>query len=207
REHRLWVLARWVLRENWLRREPIAVQAVLDRIDSRLVGLPDGLKVVELVPDPHRDAFEAAKRDGIATLVPELEPPRADFDGGMAWDAWNREGHLKRTHRAYELALDGLQHLLAGRFRSLTPWMQTASTLPAVLHIEIDFSDHPQFRGAPTQNSWLDPLPEGSESRVEARFGKVEQWDADRWHRQVSKLRRLRPRQSRWIGAVHHRGV
>ncbi len=150
---------------------------------------------------------EAAKRDGIATLTPELEPPRADFGGGYGWDAWDREGHLRRTQRAYELALDGLQYLLAGRFRSLAPWMQTVSTLPAVLHIEIDFSDRPDFRGAPTQNSWLDPLPYGSESRVEARFGKVGQWDADRWHRQVGKLRRLRPRQSRWIGVVHHQGV
>jgi hypothetical protein len=35
----------------------------------------------------------------------------------------------------------------------------------------------------------------------------VEQWNADRWHRQVSKLRRLRPRQSRWIGVVRHHGV
>lgn len=204
REHRLWVLARWILRENWWRRDPIAVQAVLDRIDARSAGVPEGFVPIA---DPRRDIFEAAKRDGITTLVSGLEPPREDFGGGKVWDAWDRDGHLRRTQQAYELALSGLLHLLTGRFRRLAPWMQTASTLPAVLHIEVDFSDHPYYLGAPTKTSWLEPLPDGSESRVEARFGKGERWDADRWHRQMTTLRRLRPRQSRWIGVVYDRGV
>lgn len=125
REHRLWVLGRWVLGKNWLRREPITVQAVLDRIDSRLAGLPPGLKVVEVVPGPHREAFEAAKQDGIETLAPELEPPRAGLGGNVVWSYWDRDGHLRRTQRAYELALAGLHHLLADRFSRLAPWMQT----------------------------------------------------------------------------------
>lgn len=207
REHRLWVLARWVLRRNWLDREPIAVQAVLDEIDSRLARVPDGFVGVDLIPDPQRDAFQAALDDGITILAPELQGPRPDFPGGSSWDAWDADGHLRRTKRAYELALAGFEHLVGGRFAELAPWMQTASTLPAVLHIEIDFNEHPDVGRYASENSWLDPLPEGSESRVEARLAEVRQWDAERWRGQVQKLRRLRPRQARWIGVVHQQGV
>jgi hypothetical protein len=207
RQHRLWVLARWVLHRNWLDREPIEVQAVLDEIDSRLAGAPDGFVAVELIPDPQRGAFEAALDDGIMILTPELQGPRPDFPGGNSWDAWDADGHLRRTKRAYELALTGFEHLVGGRFAELAPWMQTASTLPAVLHIEIDFNEHPDVGGFASENSWLDPLPEGSESRVEASLAEVRQWDAERWQGQVQKLRRLRPRQARWIGVVHQQGV
>jgi hypothetical protein len=141
------------------------------------------------------------------TLAPELQGPRPDFAGGNSWDAWDADGHLRRTKRAYELALAGFEHLVGGRFAELAPWMQTASTLPAVLHIEIDFNEHPDIGSFASENSWLDPLPEGSESRVEASLAEVRQWDAERWQGQVQKLRRLRPQQARWIGVVHQRGV
>lgn len=207
RQHRLWIVAKSVLGLGWIHREPIEVQDVLNRLDAQVDAVLVAFPKAEIRVNPNRPAFEQLLADGVTVLSPTLEPPRAEFSGGWVWDGWDRDGHLKRTQQAYELAVAGYEHLTQGQFAALSPWMQTASTLPAVVHVEIDFSDTPGFEGAPTETMWLEPLPFGESSRVETRFGSGVRWNREEWQRRQSDLRRLRPNQARWIGMVLHHGV
>lgn len=205
----LWLVAKAVLELGFLARDPVPLDDVLERLDPKADVLLSGWPPrAEVRIQPNRRALEELRDQGVTVLEPALEPPRPDYTGGWVWNAWDLEGHLKRTREAYELALATFEHLVAGPFRSLAPWMQTASTLPAVIHVGVSFSDRADFEGAPLEDMWLEPLPEGSQSRVEVHRAEGRpDWTHDVWQERIAELRRLRPLQARWIGMVLHHGV
>lgn len=196
---RLWHVARVVFRLPFTAREPVPVARLMEALDTRADFVAAAVGPTIAVKR-NRQALQTLIDQGVESIPPPFEPPRLDFAGGWSWDAWTTEGHLVRARQVYELALAGFEHLIAGPFAALAPWMQTASTLPARVNVRIVFSGDPGLQGAPIADLWLDPLPAGSDSEVhvwqdEGRFN----WEPEDWEPQLAELRRLRPRQARWL--------
>jgi hypothetical protein len=206
-EAHYWMVAKAVLGLGFLHREPVPMSLLLERLhEARGVLVTSRLAIDADVASAKLQRLMDER--GITQLRPVLEAPREDYTGGWAWDAWTSEGHIHRAADAYRLAVAAYEALLQGPFSALRPWMQTAATLPARVNVRVSFSDRPDFRGAPLEHVWLEPLPEGAVSEVDVDFAHGgRDWDQDEWRRRLAQLRNLRPRQARWIGLVHHHGV
>jgi hypothetical protein len=207
RLHHLRIIAKQVLGINRFKDDPIEVRAVIDHLDARDKSLLNVLPEVDIAQHRNRADFEQLLAEGVTSLPSTLESPDPERPGRWVWNLWSKQGHLKRAEQAYSMALGAFEHLIATDFAALAPWMQTASTLPAVVHVEVNASDSAIDQGAPSESMWLEPLPQGADSRVEVRFGSGERWSREQWREKMRELRRLRPLQSRWIGIVYHHGV
>jgi hypothetical protein len=207
-ESKLWTTATALLDLSFLHNEPILIEPLIEAIppDADVVINAKGRLVSTAgFTDALRQRFER----GQAELAPPLPGPDRMFGGGFIWDPWSDTQLLERTRAVYELALHGYTNVTDTLVSSLAPWMQTAVTLPALLHGRL----HPAeigggAFGGPTMTWWLEAIPAGEASQIAIEIEHVE--DRDLWgeigHDLVIRARSLRPRQARWLDATLHSG-
>lgn len=134
-------------------------------------------------------------------------PDRPHTGGGWIWEPYGPERLLERTVAVFELALAGYQHVVSRWFTGLAPRMRTAVTLPAVLRARVHAPTDHSFAGGPSIRWYLDPLPDGSTSRVEMELSDEAGWTWDVGDEAWSRVRALRPHAAKWIDLVVHGGV
>jgi hypothetical protein len=150
-------------------------------------------------------ALQLRLDSGEAAIEPPFPGPDLSGQHRFIWEPWSEQRLLERTRAVFTAALLGYEALVTGLFASLAPWMQTAVTLPAVLHGELNPGDPAVgFTGGPTIAWWFEALPSDDTSRVEIKIEcedrRREQYEEFRGT--ALRSRTLRPREARWLDAT-----
>jgi hypothetical protein len=149
-------------------------------------------------------ALRAKLTAGVEKLTPPFPGPDLQ-PSGWVWSAWGEQRLLERTRAVYMAAIEGYEALTAGQFSSLAPWMQTAVTLPAVLHGYLNPGNRAKgFEGSPLISWWLEALPVGDTSRVELEIQHQDRREEEHaeFEQHAQNTRTRRPQQSAWLGST-----
>jgi hypothetical protein len=185
--------------------EAIPIQPISDAIpdDAELLMSAGGRRILDRgIPA----ALHAKLADGTDTLDPPFPGPD-QTQGGWVWSGWSEQRMLERTQAVFTAAIHGYEWLAASQLQSLAPWMQTAVTLPAVLHGYLNPGDPTRgFASGPTIEWWLEALPAEQPSRVEI---ELEHEDRREEHHamfveQARRSRTQRTQQRAWLDSTSH---
>ena len=189
--------------------EAIPIKPVIDALpaDADVVLTTNGRRVVTtgLVP-----ALRRRLDAGETHIQPPFPGPDLPFHGGFVWDGWSTQRLLDRTKAIFLAAMQGYEALATGLFASLAPWMQTAVTLPAVLHGYLDPGHREEgWAGAPTIVWWLEALSIGQTSCVQIAIEHEDRREEQfaEFRGTALQARALRPRQARWLDATMHSSI
>jgi hypothetical protein len=193
---------------SFMHDQPIAIAPTADAIpeDAEIMIFGPGRRILTR-------GVGRALRAKLTAGVEELTPPFPGPDllpGGWVWSAWGEQRLLERTRAVYAAAIEGYEALTAGQFSSLAPWMQTAVTLPAVLHGYLN-PGHPAggFESRPLISWWLEALPAGETSRVELKIQNEDRREEEHaefeHHAQTTRTRR--PQHSAWLDSTSHSSI
>jgi hypothetical protein len=205
----LWATLCSLFGSSFLHDEPIPIQQAIDVIptDADIVLAANGRRVRTggLVP---------ALKGRLAAGQVEVQPPFPGADlpvsGGFVWNAWSEHRLMERTTAIFAAALLGYEALATSVFADLAPWMQTAVTLPAILHGHLNPGNRALgFAGGPTITWWLEALPRGDTSRVDIKIEHLDKRDEqhNEFRGAAHRSRAVRPQQARWLNATMHSSV
>ena len=183
--------------------EAIPIQPISDAIpdDAELLVLAGERRVlVRGIPVPHPPA-----RGLVGAWERRVERVGAVGELRVQSGASNEcSNELRRSSRPRSTAMNALASCAA------SPWMQTAVTLPAVLHGYLNPGDPTRgFEGGPTIAWWLEALPAEEPLRVEI---ELEHEDRREEHHamfveQARRGRALRTRHRAWLDSTSHSSV
>ncbi len=204
-EAEIWAAVCSLMSLPFMHDEAIPIQPISDAIpdDAEMLVLAGGRRViVRGIPA----ALHAKLADGTDTLDPPFPGPD-QAPGGWVWSGWSEQRMLERAQAVFTAAIHGYEWLAAGQLRSLAPWMQTAVTLPAVLHGYLNPGDPTRgFEGGPTIAWWLEALPAEEPSRVEIELEHEDRREEQHamFVEQARRGRALRTRQRAWLDSTSH---
>jgi hypothetical protein len=146
---------------------------------------------------------------GESVLRSPFPKPDRDFGGaGWIWDPYGPERLLARASAVFSKALEGYEAYVERWFSRLAPRMLTAVTLPAVLRGAIRPADSASPDRGPVITWYLDPLPDGEQSRVEFRLAASgDAWVPTSDPDLSERLKALRPHIAKWAYPIGYGSV